>query len=714
MLSLNWKNMEAKKKLFHSRPLFYGFLALMLAISTSKYIFEGNVRYIVFIALLLIGFTIYCIWAKKFTTILIILCIFLFGVGWYFLGISSFVGKDFQESTYVVGRVSDDIELSKYKDYQTIVLKDVYIDGNKEKNICLKVDIKNGAELKAGQIISFEANVEQAKIFTLGKFNSFYERQNTPYVCSIASEDCVVQGYKLKFDEKLRLKLKNTLNEKMGEDYGPVGYAVLFGDKSGIDNEIKESFNSAGIIHLLTVSGLHVSFLIAVLGYILKLCHVRGFYNFAILALFLGLYAWLCGFAPSILRAGVMGLVLVTTKLSGKCYDNLNSLGFAGILILLFRPLSSMDLGFLMSFFCVQSIFVVTPWLKKILNKILPKFMAESIAVSIAAQIGVLPFLGSMNASFNFLTFFVNLLVIPIFSIIYPVLFVGSFLSAGMSFMGFLLKPCAWGLSLIQKTAQFFGESKLQIPLEGFDIFFVALMFIGLFLLSKFFMSSKKTKVICCSSLFALGGIFGGLSFIQQPVTSSISYCYNFSDSIVVLTNSSGNSVLVDFSSKNFTKKLLDRLNIKKVDTAFVLQEVNVDIETSRAVGVERIIRSDAGNGFEEEILVKTEQYGAVSGFSFVYRSYKNRLLGLEIVFDETKVFILRDWKTTEESILSIINEKYDFVILGKQIQLAEKFDKDCKILTYNKSERSNSSYEKDGNITFKIDGKKYLRRCLD
>jgi len=91
--------------------------------------------------------------------------------------------------------------------------------------------------------------------------------------------------------------------------------------------------------------------LITLLGFLLKKIRVRGFLNFLICFVFLGVYVYLCGFTPSVLRAGVMGLVLLATKLSGKCYDGLNSLGLSGIVILLISPLFALDVGFQMSFF---------------------------------------------------------------------------------------------------------------------------------------------------------------------------------------------------------------------------------------------------------------------------------------------------------------------------------------------------------------------------
>lgn len=706
--------METKsRKFFHSRPLFYGFLALLLAISTARYLFDANLKYIIFVVGIFACFIGYCVWIKKWIPIVVILCIFLFGIGWFFVGEKSFEGKIYIGPNQVVGRISDDVSYSVYGNSAEVVLKDVYINGNKEKNIALTIYVDDYNDFKIGDIIAFQAEIEKVSLFTLKNFNSYYYRDKTPYTSTVDANDFIIQGNRINADENFRLSMKNLLYENMGETNGAVAYAVLFGDKTGVDDDIYQSYKTAGIIHLLTVSGLHVGFLIALLGFILKKCKVRGIYNFIICAICVVLYAYICGFAPSIMRAGIMGLVLLATKLSGKCYDNLNTLGLAGIIILLFSPLSALDVGFLMSFFCVLGIFVITPWLTKLFKKIFPKVIAESFAVSIGAEIGILPFLALIYSNLNFLTFFINLIVIPIFAVVYPVLFVSLFIVALLPFMGFLLKICGWGLGIIYNIADFFGETSLIFELEPFDIFMIAGLFVLFFMISKFFMASKKTKTICCSAIILFCGILGVIYLIPINIQSSVVYGYNYSLATVILTNEQGNSVIVDPGYNTYTKNLIKNANVKNLSAAFVLQKSSSYIDTVRSIGIDTIIRCDSGQGYDEEILVDFDESGAIGGFVFEYKSFNNRLIGLEISFDETKVFILRDLNQSDDALTFMSGENYDIVILGKHDEYAQFFEQ-SKILTYYKNSLSETSFVADGNVNLFIDGKNYNWRCLD
>ena len=644
---------------------------------------------------------------------IVVLCIFLFGLGWFFVGQIAFEGKVYEGQSQVVGRISDNVSYSSYGNSANVVLKDVYINGNKEKNIDLTIYIDNYDDFEVGDIITFNAEVEKVSLFTLGNFNSFYYRDGTSYTSSISAGEYIVQGNKLNPDESFRVAMKSLLYENMGETNGAVALAVLFGDKTEVDDDIYQSYKTSGIIHLLTVSGLHVGFLVTLLGFILKKCRVRGIYNFLICAICLVLYAYICGFVSSIMRAGIMGLVLLATKLSGKCYDNLNTLGLSGIIILLYSPLSALDLGFLMSFFCVLGIFVATPWLTKVLKKIFPKFVAESFAVSIGAQIGILPFMAYIYSDLNLLTFFINLIVIPIFSVIYPVLFVSLFVVALLPFMGFLLQICGWGLGLVYDIAKFFGNTTFIVQLEPFDIFLVAGVFVLFFLVSKYFMASKKAKTVCCSTIVAFCGILGCFSLIPVQLQSSIVYGYNYSSPSVVITNQSGESVVIDPGYSTFTKNLLNVNGIKNVSAVFVLQKSSAYIDTIREIGAENLIRSDSGQGYSEEILVNFDQTGLIGDFSFVYRTYEDRLIGLEISFDETKIFVLRDLNQSDEALTYVSNFNYDIVILGKHDEYAEFFDRSF-VLTYYNNSLAQTSFVEDGNISCLIDGKNYEWRCVD
>ena len=158
--------MDSKKNI-HYRPIFYAFLSLMLALFTSRFIFNGNIYYICFDLVLLLGFCFYCVYFKKIKLFLIILSIFVFGLGWWFVGYYSFQPKEFLGECQVVGRISDDIQES----YSNViaVVRDVYVNGQKEGDLSLYI-YGGKDKVKEGDIISFNTEIKKANLFELQNF----------------------------------------------------------------------------------------------------------------------------------------------------------------------------------------------------------------------------------------------------------------------------------------------------------------------------------------------------------------------------------------------------------------------------------------------------------------------------------------------------------------------------------------------------------------
>jgi ComEC/Rec2-related protein len=705
---------KKRHKIFNARPVFYGFLALMLALCTSRYVFCGNFKYIILDLVAILAFVTYCIFFKRYKILAIVLSVFVFGLGWYFVGQATFKPNQYDQICQVSARVSDDIEIGEYN--QVVILKDVTINGKKESNLQLTISNTYENQLEAGDLICFESYIESARLFELENFNNSFHRKKVLYVAKVKFDDVIIVGSKLTVDEKVRLKVKEALFENMGEENGAVAYAVLFGDKSNVSSDVISVYKNAGIIHLLTVSGLHVSFLIALLGFVLKKLKTKGWLNFLICLTFLLLYAWFCGFSPSVIRAGIMGLVLLASTLTGKCYDNLTSVGFAGSLILLCSPLTALDVGFQMSIFCVVSIFVLAPVLDNIFRKVFPKAIAVSMAVSISATVGILPFSAKIFSTLNLLSVFANLIVVPLFSVVYPLLFVFAFVVAVLPFMGFLLKICNFSFDFIEMISNFFAQTSLKFNLKPLSIFASALFMLGLFLVGKFFMTSRKTKMLCCAVVFVPAFVLMGFGDNWISAKSSIACAYQYGNSVVLITNKAKESVIIDMAGETFVNRFAYSVGVEKVSTMFLVQNDDLFYDQQwQSFGVENVVRCDKTQGFDEEVLVQKNQISRVGNFVFEYVEIGQELVGLKLQFDQTKMFVFaKDKGVKSEIAQAVAQEDYDVVIIGKNQQISQYFDKKCNIFGFYNEENVDFSFAEHGNVCCKISNEKITRRCLD
>ena len=123
--------MDAKeKKVFNSRPLFYGFIVLLIALASARNIFVGKTSYVILFFVVVLALMIYFFWAKKYVMLIFILGMFLFGLGWYYVGYSTYLGKTYDTECVVTGRVTDKLNNNTYS--QTTTLHD------KNKNVIIK------------------------------------------------------------------------------------------------------------------------------------------------------------------------------------------------------------------------------------------------------------------------------------------------------------------------------------------------------------------------------------------------------------------------------------------------------------------------------------------------------------------------------------------------------------------------------------------------
>ncbi len=94
------------------------------------------------------------------------------------------------------------------------------------------------------------------------------------------------------------------LKTQLGDAQTGLMLAMLFGERSAMDEDVYESFQKNGTAHILSVSGLHVGFLYGLLTIIFR--GTRKFFPNSIIMLLLLLYGLLSGFCPSVNRALLM------------------------------------------------------------------------------------------------------------------------------------------------------------------------------------------------------------------------------------------------------------------------------------------------------------------------------------------------------------------------------------------------------------------------
>ena len=282
--------------------------------------------------------------------------------------------KKHPEST-ICGEV---VRCQENEEFQSVYLKDTYLIYNSEKvsidnvRVYLKENNKN-KKLLAGSLILVSGKLEEVpEPGNPGEFDSrqYYACRHIYYVMKKGKVEKQSRNHSAygQFLIGMKQKFAGILEKVCGNEAGAFE-AIVLGDKSNLDVELKMRYQMAGIIHILAISGLHISLLGMGLYNILKKIGL-GIRPAGLLVLVIMLqYGLMTGGTVSTMRAVCMFLLSVGAKIAGRIYDMPTGMAASAILILVENPAYLLDGGFLMSFGSVIGIGCVWPLITEVMDR---------------------------------------------------------------------------------------------------------------------------------------------------------------------------------------------------------------------------------------------------------------------------------------------------------------------------------------------------------
>ena len=199
--------------------------------------------------------------------------------------------------------------------------------------------------------------------------------------------------------------------------------ALILGQQQDISPEVLRDYQYAGAVHILSVSGLHVGFILLFITSLLKPLPNNKYGNtirLTIILVSLWLFALVAGLAPSVVRSAAMFSFVAIGMFLNRETNIFHTMVVSLFLILLGEPLFLFDIGFQLSYIALFFILWLQPMLKSLWepkNKITTYFW-DIITVSFAAQIGAMPLSIYYFHQFPGLFFITNLVLIPCLSAI--------------------------------------------------------------------------------------------------------------------------------------------------------------------------------------------------------------------------------------------------------------------------------------------------------
>ncbi len=241
------------------------------------------------------------------------------------------------------------------------------------------------------------------------------------------------------------------LTRVLPEPEAGLAAGILIGLRDRVDRAVAADFTTAGVSHVVAISGWNIAIVAAAVGAMAGRLGRRR--RAVIIALAVVAYIVFAGASPSVLRAGAMAGVVLLARESGRSGRAAAALGMAAFLLLLAEPALVHDAGFQLSTLATAGLVAwatpLTGRLDRLTRGRLPRWLAESLGVSLAAQAATLPIVLASFGRLAVISPAVNLLVVPLVTPAMAAgllaLFAGALVSAGApAILGAVLAAPGW------------------------------------------------------------------------------------------------------------------------------------------------------------------------------------------------------------------------------------------------------------------------------
>lgn len=515
------------------------------------------------------------------------------------------------------GNVSD----ATYTDgYNRYIIDEVYYFYESESGIIEK-ELKYKAEFLSKDTVVIGDNVEiKGKIIQIeearneGGFDGKQYYKKEKVVARVIGDSLVVSNEKTYVIKRALYKLReahyNRLKQLLPDNEAQIIGTLLLG-RGDVTEPMKDGFRVAGLIHILAISGLHVSIIALMLNRFMRL-FVNVKVSAVITVAVLALYCLYTGLHMSTVRATLMMTMFFVQHIVERRYEPSTSLSVVAWILLLINPYYIMDIGFLLSFAAVASIFYIEPILK--IGPLKEEgYIRDTLRVMIAVQIGLSPILLYYFHALPVYSIIANILVLPVVPFILGLSIIGIGISYfSMMSATFLMGPVFFMIRYMSVVI----ETIVELPLNQIHVGRVSgptMLLVSLLMIQLILKKRVKYMILTVAVLV----ISVSLTNYEDNNDLSIHYM-DIGQGDATVINYKGTYIMIDGGGDihrrgksnvgtYILEPFFDAYGVKEIETIFVthsdFDHLYGIIELANTMVIHQIILPTYYIGIEDELL---------------------------------------------------------------------------------------------------------------
>lgn len=343
------------------------------------------------------------------------------------------ISNNLENNNIIVEIVNLEKETEYQKTYKAKIIN------NKNRLILLKINknLKLFNIIQIGDKLWINGDIQEIEVArNTGGFNyKEYLKSRKIYGIIKAKDVKIINNNKLSVN-KIKNYIIQNVYKNMNKESADFCLALSIGYKAGLSDDVKESFNKNNLSHMLSISGMHISYLMLFINLVTKF--IKSRYKSIAVILFLFFFMELTGNTPSVNRACLTIILTLLAPFFHKKASNINNIAIASMFLLIQNPHIITDLGFIYSFLGTFGIIFIYPILKEkieiliinkklfflqsltkynFINRVIKQILfycKESVLITISANIFILPIVIYKFNNISLVFILANLIIGPI------------------------------------------------------------------------------------------------------------------------------------------------------------------------------------------------------------------------------------------------------------------------------------------------------------